>query len=244
MANMSPFLGMDPFTETNHIWAGIHTQLIGDLSINQLPQLILPTYHVDVEPSLQICTDDNLEDERAESAIFIREVGTERLVTVIEILSYSNKTKGKKKYDQYIKKRQEFLNSGIHLVEVDLLRWGDRVVDKLPDQPYHILVSRGDEQPKGRVWSFGFQEPIPTVPLPLVEPDEYVPLLLQESFQKIYQARNFRQRLNYLSDPTPPLTEAQRLTIHKQLMQAGIRVGEHGQTNGTRNDNNSTKTGS
>ena len=137
---MSPFLGMDPFTETNHIWAGIHTQLIGDLSINQLPQLILPTYHVDVEPSLQICTDDNLEDERAESAIFIREVGTERLVTVIEILSYSNKTKGKKKYDQYIKKRQEFLNSGIHLVEVDLLRWGDRVVDKLPDQPYHIFL--------------------------------------------------------------------------------------------------------
>lgn len=43
--------------------------------------------------------------------------------------------------------RRETLASGVHLVEVDLLRWGQRVVTTLPDQPYHILVSRADEQP-------------------------------------------------------------------------------------------------
>ncbi len=50
----SPFPGMDPYTEARHLWKDIHTQLIGELSMHQLPPLLAPAYYVDVEPSLQV----------------------------------------------------------------------------------------------------------------------------------------------------------------------------------------------
>ena len=249
----SPFPGMDPYTEARHLWKGLHTQLIGELSIHQLPPLLAPAYFVDAEPSLQIsqerdvypdvqivtgrepsharpaglglpvaeatatvATAPAIEDEE-EDAIFIREAETERLVTVIEILSYSNKTGGTEKRARYLLKRRELLNGGVHLVEVDLIRWGQRVITTLPDQPYHILVSRADEQLRSQVWSFGLGDPIPTAPVPLIAPDEHVPLPLQAAYTTIYAARGVRRRLDYRSDPEGPLTEAQRAYIRGQL---------------------------
>ena len=156
------------------------------------------------------------EEEEEESAIFIREAATEQLVVVIEILSYSNKTGDAEKRARYLLKRRELLSSGIHLVEVDLLRWGQRVAPALPDQPYHILVSRAGES-RSRVWSFGLAEPIPTAPVPLIAPDEYVPLPLQEACTIIYAARGFRQRLDYQAEPEEPLTAAQRAYIRDLL---------------------------
>lgn len=191
----SPFPGMDPYTEARHLWKGLHTQLIGELSTRLLPPLLAPAYYVDAEPSLQIRTQRDIytdiqvvtyrnlsdapaagldlqvaeptaslitlpeeEEENEENAIFIRTADSERLVTAIEILSYSNKTVGAEKRARYLLKRRELLLSGVHLVEVDLLRWGKRVINDLPDQPYHILVTRADERPQGRVWSFGFTQ--------------------------------------------------------------------------------------
>ena len=187
----SPFPGMDPYTEARHLWKGLHTQLIGELSTHQLPPLLAPAYFVDAEPSLQVLSGRDVYpdvqivqehkssqlqpaglglpvaeataaiaavpavEEEDESAIFIREASTEHLVTVIEILSYSNKTGGAEKRARYLLKRRELCSMGVHMVEVDLLRWGQRVVSTLPEQPYHILVSRADEQPLSRVWSFG-----------------------------------------------------------------------------------------
>lgn len=159
-----------------------------------------------------------MEDEdEDESAIYIRRADTEQLVTVIEILSYSNKTAGVAKRARYLLKRNEMLNAGVHLVEIDLLRWGQRPLQTVPNQPYHILVSRADERPHTKVWSFGLSDPIPTAPIPLIGSDEYVPLPLQTSLETIYSARNFRRRLDYTSYPDGPLTDSQKEEIDSCL---------------------------
>lgn len=175
------------------------------------------------EPTAIVTAPEDEEEEEAESAIFIRQAGSEKLVAIIEIISYSNKTPGSEKRARYLFKRREMLSSGIHLVEVDLLRWGRRVLSNLPPQPYHILVSRADEQPRSKIWSFGLAGTIPDTPLPLLTPDEQVPLPLQAAFTTVYQARGFRLRLDYQVDPNPPLTEAERAFIQRQLTTAGIR---------------------
>ncbi len=175
------------------------------------------------QATMELTTIPEIMDEDEESAIYIREAASEQLVTVIEILSYSNKTRGVDKYARYMAKRRDLLNSGIHLIEIDLLRWGQRVVAQLPEQPYHILITRADEQPQGRVWSFGLGDAIPTTPLPLLEQNEYVPLPLQAAYSTIYQARNFRSRLDYTVDPEPPLTAQQRTLIQEQLTVAQLR---------------------
>lgn len=260
LALNSPFPGMDPYLEARHLWKGLHTQLIGELSTHQLPPLLAPSYYVDAEPSLQIRAERDMypdiqivaqttpahtapagarlaiaeptativtawpeeDEEDEESALYIREAQTEQLVTGIEILSYSNKTVGAEKRARYLAKRRELLASGIHLVEVDLLRGGRRVAAALPDQPYHIIVSRADAYPQSQVWSFGFNDEIPAAAVPLFSPDEQVPLPLQIALQTIYQARRFRQRLDYHRDPEGPLTRQDKATIKEIVASSGI----------------------
>jgi hypothetical protein len=164
------------------------------------------------------------DEEDQESAIFIREARSEQLVTVIEILSYSNKTSGDEKRARYLLKRRALLRSGIHLVEIDLLRWGQRVVPGLPNKAYHILVSRADDRPHTLVWSFGLDEPIPAAPLPLIASNEQVPIPLQEAFTIIYQARNFRHRLDYDRTPDGPLRPVERAYIQSRLLEVGLRL--------------------
>jgi hypothetical protein len=160
------------------------------------------------------------DEDDEESAIVVREAASERLVVVIEILSYSNKTAGAEKRARYLLKRRELLAAGVHLVEVDLLRWGKRVLPDLPPKPYHILVTRADEQPEGRVWSFGLDEPIPDAPIPLVGHDEHVPLPLQAAYATIYEARGFRRRLDYSAGPAEPLTAADRAVVRSAVGRA------------------------
>lgn len=258
MTSESPFIGMDPYTEARGLWKGIHTQLIGELSTHLLPPLLAPAYYIDVEPSLQVRSQqshypdlqvvtsspvrtekpfgsnlpvaqptatvmvEEQEEEEEESAIVVREVNSEQLVAVIEILSYSNKTSGAEKRARYLLKRRELLSNGVNLVEVDLLRWGQRILTTLPNQPYHILVSRADERPRTQVWSFGLDSLIPDTPLPLIEPNEQVPIPLQSAFTTIYQSRRFRQRLDYHVDPPPPLTAVQLAYVRACLADEGI----------------------
>ena len=90
------------------------------------------------------------------------------------------------------------------------------------NQPYHILVSRADERPRTRVWSFGIDSQIPDAPLPVREPDEQVPIPLQSAFATVYQSRRFRQRLNYQVNPLPPLAERPLAYIRACLADEGI----------------------
>jgi uncharacterized protein DUF4058 len=52
---------------------------------------------------------------------------TERVVTVMELLSPPNKTSGEGGLDIYLQKRSEFLASRTHLIEIDLLGFRRRV---------------------------------------------------------------------------------------------------------------------
>src|SRR5947209_1507782 len=64
--------------------------------------------------------------EVREAFVVIREVqGAGRIVTVIEVLSPSNKTRGTPGRRQYQEKQKEILHSRTHLLEIDLLRYGE-----------------------------------------------------------------------------------------------------------------------
>src|SRR5262245_13305380 len=56
----------------------------------------------------------------------IRTTAQQQLVTVIEILSPVNKRPSHEAYLAYQRKRRDFLRSEVHLLELDLLRGGER----------------------------------------------------------------------------------------------------------------------
>src|SRR5579885_1096203 len=73
--------------------------------------------------------------------VTIRDVEHHHLVAAIEILSPTNKRgEGRR---EYLRRRDRFLGSDVHLLEIDLLRKGRRVPmeEPLPPAPYFVFLS-------------------------------------------------------------------------------------------------------
>ncbi len=104
-----------------------------------------------------------VETEFRETFLEIRELKPQqRLVTSIEVLSPSNKRQDTPGWAQYLRKRQAHLAGQANLVEIDLLRGGQRMpmADDWPDSPYYLLVAQGGVAPvHGLASSLSFPTP-------------------------------------------------------------------------------------
>lgn len=135
----------------------------------------------------------------------IRDRQSRRLVTAIEVLSPTNKRGDG--YEEYLAKRHRLLLSPVHLIEIDLLRQGERMPMRqpLPDDPYFILLSRGDQRPMTEVWPIRLDQPLPTVPVPLLPGDADVPLDVQAAFTTVYDAVGYDLAVDYTRPSEVPL---------------------------------------
>jgi hypothetical protein len=132
-----------------------------------------------------------------------------RVVAVLELLSPSNKEAGPER-EAYLTKRNEYLATGTNLVEIDLLRAGQRLPlgDPLPAiGAYYVLVSRASEFPNAALWPFGVRDPLPPVPVPLDPDDAFVSLDLKPCLDRAYDEGRYADELPYARPPTPPLRE-------------------------------------
>jgi hypothetical protein len=132
-----------------------------------------------------------------------------RVVTVIEILSPSNKTTGEQG-QAYRLKREEYISSGVSLVEVDLLRSGVRPPLGNPAPPvsdYYLLVHRGWEDSRMGIWPISVRDVLPQVPIPLDSDTPEVTLDLRASIDHVYDFGRYAEQLDYSKPLTPPLRE-------------------------------------
>jgi len=127
-----------------------------------------------------------------EGYLKIREIETKELITVIEILSPTDKRTGKGR-QMYEEKREEILGSRTHLIEIDLLRRGQKmpILEKNIDSHYSVLVCRGNRRPRADLYAFNLQNPMPAFPLPLRSGDTEPVINLQELFTQIYEIANY-----------------------------------------------------
>jgi hypothetical protein len=136
------------------------------------------------------------------SYIEIRDRMSRQLVTAIEVLSPTNKHPGSGR-DLYIAKRQYLQDSGVHVVEIDLIRAG-KPMPMEPRRPcdYSVLVSRAEEWPRAGFWGIGLRERLPIIPVPLKSPDGDAQLDLQELLHDVYDASGYE---DYIYGGTPDL---------------------------------------
>jgi hypothetical protein len=161
-----------------------------------------------------------IEEEFTERFIDIFELEPQRrLVTSIEVLSPSNKKRRSVGRRKYLRKRQALLLGRADLVEIDLLRGGERMpmLDPLPASPYYGLVARKETAPACRVWSASFDRPLPTIPVPLSDPDPDVRLALQPLVDGIYASNRYAVDIDYTRPLTPPLTAEQAAWLRRLL---------------------------
>jgi len=154
-----------------------------------------------------------LPDELAtQTFIEIIDLGSgKRVVTVIEILSLSNKLPGEGQ-DLYFEKRDELRQGGVSLVEIDLLRAGKRPLavpyDRIPEShrtPYNVWVRRGWERATVALYRVPLQERLPAIRVPLRQTDQDVPLELQPLVDQCYRNGGYDDDIDYRAPLDPPL---------------------------------------
>lgn len=155
----------------------------------------------------------------------VRSVDDERLVTVIEILSPVNKPIGHPAHRDYLRKRRHLMRSTAHLMEIDLLRGGERppLAQAVPPAPYYVLLSRSDHRPNVDLWPIQLADPLPVLPVPLLAPDPDVPLDLGAAVRSVYTRGAYATRINYTQPPPPPVDPAEVLWIDERLRAEGRR---------------------
>jgi len=166
------------------------------------------------------------------TATFLEIIDTEsgnRVVTVIEFLSPSNKSPGRNS-KQYLRKQREICSSDTNLVEIDLNRFGTHTLafplDHLKPHfrtPYMACVRRATRRDKAEVYPMPLWERLPVVNVPLRPDDADVPLNLQALVEQCYRNGAYEGTLNYGIAPDPPLLGAERDWADKWLHEKGLR---------------------
>lgn len=139
-----------------------------------------------------------------QSFVEIRDRRNREVVTVIELLSPSNKNNGSDR-EQYLAKRRQLCSGSVHLVEIDLLRGGPRMpIEDLPDCDYYAMVNRREDRPRVALWPVRLRERLPVLPIPLRTPDPAARLDLQELLHHVYDAGGYEDYI-FTGTPRPPL---------------------------------------
>jgi hypothetical protein len=141
------------------------------------------------------------------------------IVTVIELLSPSNKDPGEDR-EAYINKRNDYLASGTNLVEIDLLRSGPRMPVGEPEPPpadYFVFVCPANDLPKAGIWSFSVRDPLPDIPVPLNPGETPIVLALRACLDRAYDEGRYTLEIDYAKPPSPPLAEPDATWAHELL---------------------------
>lgn len=146
--------------------------------------------------------------------------GNEQLVTVIEILSRSNKRPGHAEWEKYQRKRMDLLHSSVHLLEIDLLRAGERppLTRPVPPAPYYAVLSRAETRPTVDVWPIQLSEALPLLPVPLMAPDADARLDLGAAVATVYDRGPYSRVIDYREPPPlPPLSPEEQAWVETLL---------------------------
>ena len=189
----SPFPGMNPYLERDTVWSDFHSTYCLAMKKALVPQVQPEFYvklgeHIYLRVSVQVPTFE-LEERVPYLEVFDKEDHT--LVTVIELLSPSNKKMGDDR-DQFLHKRRQLFRGSVQYVEIDLLRGGRRLpIRDMPACDYYVLVSRAENRPDMGLWPIKLREPLPVIPIPLPEPKLEVRLALQELLHQAYDEAGY-----------------------------------------------------
>lgn len=148
---------------------------------------------------------EHVEDEIHEAFVEILDLQhNQEIVTVIELLSSSNKLLGEG-HDLYREKQRQVLESSVSLVEIDLLRSGRHVLAvaesdlaTLGTYDYLVAINRSWDRAKHTfLYPRTIRQRLPRIAVPLSHTDAPVTLDLQAIVDRVYDAGAFADRLNY-----------------------------------------------
>jgi Protein of unknown function (DUF4058) len=160
--------------------------------------------------------------------VVIRTVRGE-LVTVIEVLSPTNKRAGKDR-EEYKNKQAELLASDVHLLEIDLLRGGEYTVAVAKDDvdaegewDYVCCLHYGGTGEEFEFWPISLRQRLPRVAIPLTNGHPNHVLDLQAALDRTYEDGPFARATSYQRAAVPPVREWDADWVDARLRERGLR---------------------
>lgn len=153
--------------------------------------------------------------------LIIRSKDGREVVAVVELLSPWNKSN--RGQPEYLQKRMKYLRSLVHVVEIDLLRGGERLHmnEPLPAGEYFGFVGRSGRRPTVEVYAWSLRDRLPTIPIPLRQGDQDAALDLQRVMDLTYDRGGYDYALDYgkAVDPALPVGDrewaSERIAAHR-----------------------------
>ena len=150
----------------------------------------------------------------------------DKVITVIEFLSPTNKRPGEGR-DAYLAKRKEYRQAQVNIVEVDLTRGGSRQ-DVLPVRriprargaTYLACVRRATRPQEVEAYPIPIESRLPAIPIPLRSGDPEILIDLQAVIDLAYE-EGHHDMIDYKKPLDPPLTPAEAEFVDRILAAAG-----------------------
>lgn len=192
---------------------------------------VLDAPRAELTESMQV---DLLIEPQSVSFVEIRDARSgHEVVTLIEILSPANKHPGPD-HDSYLRKRNEVLTSTTSLIEIDLLRSGQRdffgpdvhrcLYEFDPPLDYVVFIQRSWQRSgalRYQLFPARLTDSLPVIAVPLRESDRESSLDLQYAFQQTYDRGPYRRgAVDYSEPPRPPLPEDLQAWANEQIRRA------------------------
>ncbi|HTU19143.1 MAG TPA: DUF4058 family protein [Gemmataceae bacterium] len=225
----SPFPGMDPYLEDDALWPVFHHQLVMCLYQILLPGLVdryrarVNQRHYVTEQALFTSV---VREEHHEDYIEIRQRADGRLITLVDVVSPTNKLNSTGR-SAYLTKRCESKTANANLVELDLVLQGQPTLeysrDGLPDWDYAVTVTRSTQPERYEIYTSTLQKRLPRFRLPLAADDRDTVLDLHTAFTRCYDQGSFAAKIDYSKDPSTPLIDEDRKWLHEVLKQQKLR---------------------
>lgn len=205
--------------------AGRARELVPDVQVLERP-VSWPAAAVEGGVAIQPIPIAVQREPQVQRHVEIIEPETDRLITVIEIASPSNKLHDGLARHQA--KRRDLLSAGVNVVEVDLVRRGGLALlepSQCPPQArttYRVILRPWFDLDRIYLIPIPLQDRLPRVAIPLRAGDPQVALDLQALVDRAYLTGRYASRIDYARPCQPPLEGGEKAWADEQLRSAGL----------------------
>lgn len=208
------YISASPPTPPSNRYPDVTIMSMGGAAVAIKPN---PATDIAVPLLIDLPISDNVEEPYLE----IRLVPSGEVVTVIELLSHTNKQGGRDR-ESYLQKRRTFLDANVNFVEIDLLRSHMPMpfTEEAEGAHYRIFSRRRETRHKALLYAFMVKDSIPAFPIPLQPDDEEPSLDLGALLQEVYNRARYHLILDYNKPPVPELNNKEMVWFKERLSEA------------------------
>jgi len=220
---------MDPFLEDAGVWPAFHHHFVASLFQILQPNLIdryrervgQRTYFTETPLFTSV-----LREEHREEYIEIRQRSDNRLVTLVDVVSPTNKLNPAGRA-AYLERRRDARVQHASIVEIDLLLQGQPLLDYsrdgLPEWDFAITVTRSLQPERYEIYTSTLQKRLPRFKMPLAMDDRDTVIDLQAAFARCYDQGGFAGQIDYAGDPAAVADAEDRRWVNDLLVQMKFR---------------------